>query len=244
VAAIGLQLYTVREECARDFRGTLAAVAEIGYSGVELVDLYGCSAVEVRGWLDELGLVACARHTSLDALENGLSQLGDDARALGHSRLVVGWMEPPASAADAETAQRRIERAAAEVARRGLELGYHNHDGELRALEDGRSFLDRLLDAPLFLELDLGWVWWAGADPVELLERARGRSPLVHVKDFRTRGERSFCPVGDGAVGYERLAPAAEDAGAEWLLVEQDETAGSALDAIQRSLAALTAFVS
>ena len=86
-------------------------------------------------------------------------------------------------------------------------------------------------------------MWWAGVDPVELLERTRGRVPLVHVKDFRTRGERSFCPVGDGAVGYERVAPAAVAAGVEWLLVEQDEADGSALDAARRSHEALTSML-
>ena len=121
----------------------------------------------------------------------------------------------------------------------GLELGFHNHDGEVRPLEGGPSFLDDLLALPLFLELDLGWVWWAGVDPAALLERTRGRVPLVHVKDFRSRGERSYCPVGDGAVGYEQLAPAAVAAGVEWLLVEQDETEGPALAAAQRSLVAL-----
>jgi sugar phosphate isomerase/epimerase len=63
--------------------------------------------------------------------------------------------------------------------------------------------------------------------------------PLVHLKDFATRGERSFRPVGDGAVGYARVAPAAVAAGAEWLLVEQDESDGPALEAARRSLEAL-----
>jgi sugar phosphate isomerase/epimerase len=125
----------------------------------------------------------------------------------------------------------------------GIELGFHNHDAEVRPLDGGRAFVDRLLELPVFLELDLGWAWWAGIDPVELVERARGRVPLVHVKDFRVQGERSFCPVGDGAVGYERVVPAAAAAGVEWLLVEQDEADGSSLEAARRSLAALTAML-
>jgi sugar phosphate isomerase/epimerase len=95
----------------------------------------------------------------------------------------------------------------------------------------------------VFLELDLGWAWFAGADPLSLLERARGRCPLVHVKDFSSREPGSFAFVGDGAVGYEDVAPAAVAAGAEWLLVEQDETEGPALAAARRSLEALTARV-
>ena len=97
--------------------------------------------------------------------------------------------------------------------------------------------------APPFLELDLGWAWFAGADPLTLLGRARGRCPLVHVKDFYSREPGSYAPVGDGEVGYDRVAPAAIAAGAEWLLVEQDETNGPALEAAQRSLEALTAMV-
>ena len=130
--------------------------------------------------------------------------------------------------------------AAAEAAGLGVELGFHNHDAELRPGSDGRTFLDRLRELSLFFELDLGWVWWAGLDPVELLKELSGRVPLVHVKDFATRGERSFRPVGDGSVGYERVAPAAVAAGVEWLLVEQDEVEGSSLEAARRSFTALT----
>jgi len=137
----------------------------------------------------------------------------------------------------------RIGSLAGSVGEHGLELGFHNHDGELRPLDGGASFLDDLLALPVFLELDLGWAWWAGVDPVSLLERTHGRVPLVHVKDFRVRGERSFCPVGDGGVGYERVAPAAAALGVEWLLVEQDETDGPALEAARRSLEALQTMV-
>lgn len=239
MSRVGLMLYTVRDECAADFEGTLAGVAALGYEGVELFDLHGHEAARVRGWLDELGLVPAGRHASLQAVETELSRLAAEATALATRRLVVSWIEPPASTVEAQRMADRLARATAAAAAVGLELGFHNHDGELRPLEDGRTFLDRLLELPLFLELDLGWVWWAGADPVELLERTRGRVPLVHVKDFHRRGERSFRPVGDGSVGYERVAPAAAAAGVEWLLVEQDETAGSALEAARRSRSAL-----
>jgi sugar phosphate isomerase/epimerase len=236
---IGLMLYTVRDDCARDFEGTLRAVAELGYEGVELFDLHGHEAARLRGWLDEHGLPACARHARLDALETRLPELAAEAATLGYRRLVVSWIDPAVLAADAEGVAARIARVAGAAAASGLELGFHNHDAELRPLADGTSFLDRLLDLPLFLELDLGWAWWAGVDPQELLEHARGRVPLVHLKDFAARGERSFCSVGDGAVGYESVAPAALAAGAEWLLVEQDESDGPALEAARRSLEAL-----
>jgi sugar phosphate isomerase/epimerase len=208
---------------------------------VELFDLHGREAGCIRGWLDELGLAVCGRHAGLDALESRLPELAAELTALGSNRLVLSWIEPPRTADEARATVERLRGIGERAAGHGLRLGFHNHDGEVRPLDGGRTFLDELLDgAPeLFLEVDLGWAWYAGADPVEVVERAAGRCPLAHVKDFRVRGEHSFCPVGDGGVGYERVAPAVARAGVEWLLVEQDETDGPALDAVERSLRAL-----
>ena len=243
MARVGLMLYTVREDCDRDLEGTLREVAAIGYEGVELFDLHGHAPEQVRSWLDELGLAVCGRHIALAALLNGLPALAAEAETLGHTRVIVGWVEPPVTTGDATALAARMRVGAEEARAVGLELGFHNHDAEVRDLGDGRTALDELLEEQLFLEVDLGWAWWAGVDPVELLERTRGRVPLVHVKDFRVRGERSFCPVGDGNVEFERILPVAVSYGVEWLLVEQDEADGSALDAARRSYAAVTSIV-
>ena len=100
----------------------------------------------------------------------------------------------------------------------GLRLGFHNHDGELRALDDGRTVLDRLVDLDeerLFFEVDLGWAWFAGVDPVGLVERLAPRVPLVHVKDLTSTPEPQFVPVGDGGVGYAEVLPALGELGME-----------------------------
>jgi sugar phosphate isomerase/epimerase len=229
-------LYTVRDECAADFEDCLRTVAATGYEGVELFDLHGHDPAQVGGWLRELGLEAAGRHAPLAAIESELPALAAEAEAIGWRRLVVNWLDP--AWLDDPDLPGRIAGAAEAVRSNGLELGFHNHDAELRPGPDGRTFLDRLPPG-LFLELDLGWAWYAGVDPVELLDRARGRCPLVHVKDFAGREGRPFCAVGDGAVGYERVAPAAVEAGVEWLLVEQDESDGSSFEAAARSLGAL-----
>ena len=229
-------LYTVRDDCAADLEGTLRAVAASGYEGVELHDLHGNEPARVASLLRELGLAAVARHASLEAVESELDRLAAEARLLRWRRLVVAWLDP-ATLGD-RALPGRLGRAAAAARRHGLELGFHNHDAELRPDPAGRTFLDGL-PSELFLELDLGWAWYAGADPHSLLDRARGRCPLVHVKDMAGRNRPSFRPVGDGDVGYETVAPAAVRAGADWLLVEQDEADGPALAAAERSLRAL-----
>jgi sugar phosphate isomerase/epimerase len=239
MSRVGLMLYSVREESARDFEGVLRRVGELGYDGVEFFDLHGHDPELVRSWLDEHGLVAAGRHAGLDALEQSLPTLAAELDVLGTDRLALSWIDPPQSAAAAQAVVSRIAAIAPSAQALGLKLGFHNHWGELAPLEDGMTTLDLLSALPpeqLWLELDLGWTWEAGVDPVELLGRLAGRSPLVHVKDLRSRGSREYCPVGDGAVGYDRVLPAAVAAGAEWLIVEQDEIEGPPFDAVERSL--------
>ncbi|HVN60704.1 MAG TPA: sugar phosphate isomerase/epimerase [Gaiellaceae bacterium] len=240
MSQVGLMLYTVREDCARDFEGTVRAVGALGFDGVEVFDLHGRPAGEVRGWLDELGLEAIGRHALLEAIESSLPELAEEARVLGWRRISVAWIDP-AKLGDPELPA-RLGRAAAAAAEHGLELGYHNHDAELRQLDSGELFLD-LVPEELFLELDLGWVWFAGVDPVGLLASVGSRCPLAHVKDFSSRDRSAFCPVGDGVVGYDRALPAAVRAGVEWLIVEQDETDGDALEAARRSKDAVDAIL-
>ena len=166
MARVGLMLYTVREDCARDFEGTLRAVASLGYEGVEFFDLHGHDPATVRGWLDEFCLVACGRHAGLNALEMRLPTLAAECATLGSDRLVLSWIKPPSSTDAAKVMAGRLAGIARETARLGLRFGFHNHDGEVRLLDGGGSFLDELLaGADVFLELDLGWAWTAGADP-------------------------------------------------------------------------------
>jgi len=236
-----LMLYSVRDACDADLEGVLRQTAEIGYEGVELHSLHGHPAERVRGWLDEHGLVAIARHSLLGPLEDDLPGLIAELRAIGARRLVLAWIEPPANAHEAGAKLERLAAVAAtaKATAPDIAIGFHNHDGELLVLDDGRSFLDRALGLDIFLELDLGWIWWAGHDGAALLDSTRGRVPIVHVKDFRARGEHRFCAVGEGAVDFDRSVPAAEAAGVEWLVVEQDENtdeAGGPGDALGNAL--------
>jgi sugar phosphate isomerase/epimerase len=239
-------LYSLRGDCARDFEGTLRAVREAGYEGVELIDLYGHDPHDVRVLLDELGLAVCGRHASLERIESDLDALAGELRAVGSDRLVLAWIAPPATAQEADAVVARIAALAKRVRDAGLRLGFHNHDGELRPLDDGRTVLDRLLELDedeLFFEVDLGWAWFAGVEPAAVVERLAPRVPLVHVKDLAPRAEQRFVPVGDGDVGYGDVLPAIEGLGIDWLLVEQDEVGALGLDAVRRSFTAVTNMV-
>lgn len=237
MARVALQLWTIRDECERDLAGALQRVGAMGYDGVELFQLHGLDARELRALLDENGLAVAGRHTPLDF---DAAALAVDAEELGTNRAAIAWIDPE-TLASPDAVRDRI-RAAAEAARAaGLELGFHNHWTEPAPLDGGgRSFLDLLRELPaelLWLELDLGWVWQAGADPLAELDRTSGRCPLVHLKDYASREGRDDVPVGSGAVGYERVIPAAVAAGAEWLVVEEDDAGDDPFGAVERSLA-------
>ena len=236
MAAVALQLYTIRDECDRDLERALRAVGELGYEGVEFFQLHGHDAARVRGWLDDAGLVAVGRHASAQELGERLDALVEEVRVLGTDRVALSWIEPSRAAVDT------VASLAEAAGGAGLSFGFHNHAPEVRPLDGGETFLDLLRALPpelLWLELDLGWVWHGGADPVAELAATSGRCPLVHVKDFRDRETRDDVPVGDGAVGYERVIPAALAAGVEWLVVEEDEVAEPAFEQAGRSLQAV-----
>ena len=232
--SVGLQLFTVREECERDLEGTLRTVAELGFDGIELFSLHGRDPRELRALLDELGLAVAGRHVGLDVDPDALAA---EMRTLGCDRVAVAWIEPPETIEQRETAVTRIAELSGRL---DLQVGFHNHWAELHRFEDGASLLERLPET-VWLELDLGWAWHAGESPLRLLEWARGRTPLVHLKDFRSRGTREFVPVGEGAVGYDAIVPRALELGVEWLLVEQDELDRPWTEALARSLEAVGA---
>jgi sugar phosphate isomerase/epimerase len=231
---IGLQLYTVRDALERDRDGTLRTIASLGYEGVELFGPVDARAM--RAALDDVGLAVAGRHILLDA---DVDVLAEEARVLGCNRVALGWIDQVTTMEERDDAVERVSAFAQRARAAGLDFGFHNHWSEVPAFEDGASLL-ALLPGWIWLEIDLGWAWWAGTSPLELLEWARGRTPLVHVKDLRARGTREFVPVGDGGVGYDgRLVDKAADLGIQWLLVEQDELDRELAEALDRSLKAL-----
>ena len=197
---LGLMLYTLRADCDRDFEGTLRAVREIGYEGVELFDLHGHDAHEVRALLDELGLAVCGRHASLEAIESDLDGLAGELRTVGSDRLVLAWIEPPATAHEADASRGADRRARDRVHDAGLRFGFHNHDGELRPLDDGRTVLDRLVD---LREEQLSSKSISGGHGSPAWSRRACRAPraacaVVHVKDLAPGPSSASCPSATG----------------------------------------------
>ncbi|HHY98957.1 MAG TPA: TIM barrel protein [Firmicutes bacterium] len=223
---IGLQLYSLREDAKKDFVGVLKAVASMGYEGVEFAGYWGLSSQELKKILNDLGLRAVGSHIGFAELQNNLPSVLDFLCDLG-AKFVVCPGAPRELVKDAE-GWRNFARSMSDIGEkckeRGLRLGYHNHAWEITPV-DGKYALDLFFEeaCPESVEaqLDLGWLLYAGVDPVAYMKKYSGRCPLVHVKDFTK--EKKQTEVGTGALDLDAVVATAPEAGVEWYLIETEE---------------------
>lgn len=240
---LALQLYTVRDETARDFAGTLRRVAALGYPAVEFAGYGDLSAQQMRELLAETGLQALSSHIPLDQLEQHFEQELDFCTAIGCSYIVLPWLAPELRDKDGLARVADIlNRKGSECKTRGITLGYHNHNFEFAAVSENDStfLLDYLLantdPAAVSLELDTYWAAYAGVDPVSYLQRYQGRVPLVHLKDMLPEPDRSFTEVGAGTLPINAIVEAARASGAQGYIVENDQPRIPSLESAERSL--------
>ena len=69
IERLGMQLYTVRDAMAKDFDGTLAKVAALGYKEVEFAGYFNKSPQEVKAALAKNGLTSPSTHIGYDLLD-------------------------------------------------------------------------------------------------------------------------------------------------------------------------------
>lgn len=238
---IAVQMYTLRDAVAADYPGTLRAVAELGYRAVELVTLGNMSASELRKELDTLGLQVAGMHIGLDRLERQIDTVLDEAQTLG-SRYVICPYLPPERRRSADD-YRNLAKTLNEIGRatkaRDIQLCYHNHDFEFQRFGDATGLAILLEESDPALvksELDVYWAAFAGVDPVELIRGMKGSVPMVHLKDMANTPKREFAEVGHGVLNFPAILEASDEAGAEWLVVEQDVTARPPLESVGMSL--------
>jgi len=224
---VGLQLYTVRTVLEKDFEGTLAHVAEIGYKEVEFAGYFNHTPAEVKAILDRHGLSAPSTHIALGEIDAWKAAL-DTAKAVGHEYIVVPWLpQEKRMTLDAwKSVAAGFNRAAQLAHDAGLQFAYHNHDFEFPKME-GQVPYDVLLqntDPKLVqLEIDLYWMTKGGQDPLDYFARWPGRIPLVHVKDSAGAPEHKMVDVGQGKIDWKRIFEKQDQAGIKHFFVEHDQ---------------------
>jgi sugar phosphate isomerase/epimerase len=203
----GIQLYSVRDDFAKDVPGTLKQLRAIGYLEVETAGFGKYSAKEFRQLLDDAGLKAPSAHLKLTptTIESAL----DDANAIGAHYATSSSLETalhPPSTSNLPTGQRpamaplgpdEFKKLAAvmndlgtKAKAAGLQYAYHNHNYEFEKMPDGSYGYDILVNETdhelVKFEIDCGWMSAAGADPVMYMTKHLGRVKMLHIKEFQT----------------------------------------------------------
>lgn len=245
---IALQLYSVRGDLEKDLYGTLRAVKQIGYAGVEFAGLYGEDPLKVKAFCEELGLVPLSAHVPFQDLMADMDGTVETYRKLGVRYVVIPYLTEDLRPGQPGffTVIEGMKKIGAALKEAGMVQQYHNHDFEFVKL-DGEYALDILYKeiGPELLQtqLDTCWVNVGGEDPADYIRKYAGRTPTVHLKDFLgSKSENMYgliglegseakaddaCfqlrPVGSGKQDFPAIVAAADEGGAQWYIVEQDE---------------------
>ena len=246
---VAYQIYSARDEASKDLLSVLKALSVMGYNGVEFAGFYGHSAEEVKAMLEETGLKAVSSHVQPSLIEADMYGVISYHRAIGCEYIAVPYLDEATRPGAAGFAKklRMIYTFGRLCKEAGIQLLYHNHDFEFIQLSGiyGLDFLYEAIPADLLAsELDTCWVKYAGVEPCGYIAKYAGRCPVVHLKDYvGIKGDRPpyaligmeesapaddqpfmFKPWGLGCQDTKAVAQAAIDAGAEWLIIEQDES--------------------
>src|ERR1035437_3504201 len=239
---VGLQLYSLREQCKTDLPGMLVAVSKIGYRGVEFAGYHGHSAKELRKLLDDNGLIACGTHTPYESvLGDKLKDTVEFNLIIGNKFLIVPWMNETKSKQEWLDRAKLFNDIAAKVKPDGLWIGYHAHAHYFKQI-DGVSAWDLFFGntkPEVIMQLDTSNCWEGGADPVAVLKKYPGRARTIHIK---ANGGGPEAVIGEDKVDWKEVFAFCEGKGkTQWYVVEH-ESSKDPLDAVKRSFDALRKF--
>jgi sugar phosphate isomerase/epimerase len=243
---VGLELYSVRNELAKDLPGTVHGVAKMGYQCVEFYAPYYQWSLDyarrVRKELDSLGVGCYSTHNGLESLKpEGINKAIELNQAIG-SRFIV-LAHPGENINDLDGWKRiadLLNLANQTMGAQGLHAGYHNHDAEWRPI-DGKKPMEILAastDKSVMLQLDVGTCLAAGSDPVAWVEANPGRIRSMHCKDWSPQKGYKVL-FGEGVAPWKKLFAAAESKGGiEFYLIEQEGSDYPEMETAARCLAA------
>ncbi len=231
---LGCQVFPVRDELAKDFPGTLRALAGLGYQLVEFcsppgyVDagfapLVGLKAPEIRSRIEDAGLRVVSCHYQYTELKEHLDERIAFAKELGLRHMIIATLAIPESASldDWRRAADEANRLGERTAKAGLQLGFHNHHFEFRRI-DGVLVFDELMlrfDPKLVKSQFQVNVVRLGFDPAEHLARYPGRFLSLHLQDW-SASEKKDVAIGRGVIDWRKLFAAAKPAGIDYYFVE------------------------
>jgi len=237
---MGYQLYSIRDEMAKDPIATLKALKAVGYQDFEVYGFddkkgmyYGFTSAEFKTILDDLELSVTSGHYGfapyIDQSEEELKRFVDQciigAKTLNSKYITWPWIAPEQRTLDNfKLMSQKLNVIGEQVSKAGLGFAYHNHGFEFED-HDGENGFDIILKetdpALVKLEMDMYWVMHSSNHTPEALINAQpGRYVMWHIKDM-DKVTRDYTELGNGSINYIKLLPDPIKSGLEFYYIEQ-----------------------
>ena len=234
---VGLQLYSLRDQFAKDVPGTLDKVKAFGIKNVELAGTYGLTPEKFEAQLRARGLKAVSAHFPYERYRDDVEGVAAEAKIFGMKYAGCAWI-PHNDPFDEKTCREAIavfNKAGEALAKHGIKFFYHVHGFEFQPSGQGTLF-DLLFSetSPRFVsyQMDVFWIVHPGRDPVKLLEKYGSRWELMHIKGMKTGTPTGLLtghtdvtndvPLGTGQIDYPPILRAAKKAGVKWYIIEDE----------------------
>jgi sugar phosphate isomerase/epimerase len=243
---IGLELYSVRDELAKDLTATVTAVAKMGYEVVEFYSPYAAwepsYAKEVRKLMDDLNIKCLSTHNARRSMEgDGLKKAIELNQIIGSKTLVMASPGRAETQDDWKKVAEVLTQAAETLKPLKMRAGYHNHQLEFTE-RDGflpMPFLAANTPKSVTLQFDVGTCLEAGYDPLAWINANPSRIRSLHLKDWGKGADRGYHVLfGEGDAPWKKLLEAAQSrGGAEYFLIEQEGSRFPSLETAEKCLA-------
>ena len=235
---IAVQVYSVRNAAQRDLAGTLAAIAKMGYEGVEFAGYYGKDPKDIRKMLDDNGLKCAGTHTGYGEIRGDRFERTIELhKTLGTKFIIVPGGLPNDNLEKHKEWVDEFNQIAPKAKALDMYIGYHAHGGDARKI-DGITAWERFFDGTtkdVIHQMDIGNYQEGGGDPYAMIEKFKGRTRTVHLKE----AGRDRPIIGSGDVDWARSFELCEtNGGVEWYVVE-DEAGPDNLERIEKCINAL-----
>ena len=242
---VGLELYSVRDALKQNVEGTVRAVAQMGYQGVEFYAPYfdwtENQTKQIRKLLDDLGIRCFSTHNnSTYVTKENIQRARDMNMILGSNYVVVASAQPKPGLDGWKTVAEALNFAAEQLEPSGLKAGYHNHRIEFIPIENQRpiELLAKSTKSSVMLQLDVGTCIEAAVDPVAWIRSNPGRIRSLHLKDWSPDSAKGYTVLfGEGEADWKNIFETAESAGGvEYYLIEQEGSRLSEFDTARKCL--------
>lgn len=243
---VGLEMYSVRDPLKQDEKGTVRAVAQMGYQGLEFYAPYyswtEAQAKDMRKLLDDLGIRCFSTHNEEEFMKpDKISRTRDMNAILGTKYAVIASVHEISNLDGWKEVADLLNSADDQLKSAGIHSGYHNHNPEFKKL-DGKYPMEVLAantHHDIMLQLDVGTCLADGVDPVWWIKQNPGRIRSLHLKDWSPENGYKVL-FGEGVAKWPEIFEAAESVGGvEYYLMEQE---GSRLGQIESAKVCLQSY--